>query len=297
MSLTALPPWDNSAMDGYAVRAADIAARDRCGAGPPRRSIGEVRAGAAPETAVERGTAIRIATGRPDPAAAPTPSSRSSSRRRPTRTARRPGERGRDAAGPAARRRSSSTTAVAARARRSGRAGDDLAEARRDPRGRDAARRRRRSRSPPDPGNDTRPASTAGRGSGSSRPATRSAPRAAPSGPAGIPDANGPGLAALAEEAGGEAMTLGIAADRLEDVRARLQAALARRRRRDRRVGRRLGRAVRRRPGGVRGDRPDGAVAGRRPARQAVRVRRRRSAATAAGRCCSGCPATRSRAS
>ena len=24
-SLTALPPWDNSAMDGYAVRAADIA--------------------------------------------------------------------------------------------------------------------------------------------------------------------------------------------------------------------------------------------------------------------------------
>jgi molybdopterin molybdotransferase len=47
-----------------------------------------------------------------------------------------------------------------------------------------------------------------------------------PLGPAGIPDANGPGLAALAEEAGGAPMTLGIAADRLEDVRARLKAAL-----------------------------------------------------------------------
>jgi molybdopterin molybdotransferase len=45
-------------------------------------------------------------------------------------------------------------------------------------------------------------------------------------GPAGIPDANGPGLSALADEAGGEPMTLGIAADRLDDVRARLNAAL-----------------------------------------------------------------------
>ena len=25
VSLTALPPWDNSAMDGYAIRAADVA--------------------------------------------------------------------------------------------------------------------------------------------------------------------------------------------------------------------------------------------------------------------------------
>jgi molybdenum cofactor synthesis domain-containing protein len=44
-------------------------------------------------------------------------------------------------------------------------------------------------------------------------------------GPAGIPDANGPGLMALAEEAGAEAQTLGIAADRIEDVRARLAVA------------------------------------------------------------------------
>jgi molybdopterin molybdotransferase len=46
-------------------------------------------------------------------------------------------------------------------------------------------------------------------------------------GPAGIPDANGPGLAALVEAAGGAPQTLGIAKDRLEDVDARLCAALA----------------------------------------------------------------------
>ena len=44
-------------------------------------------------------------------------------------------------------------------------------------------------------------------------------------GDAGIPDANGPGLTALAEEAGGEAFNYGIASDRLEDVRARLAIA------------------------------------------------------------------------
>jgi len=44
-------------------------------------------------------------------------------------------------------------------------------------------------------------------------------------GPAGIPDANGPGLAALADEAGGVSVSYGIAADRIEDVRARLRAA------------------------------------------------------------------------
>ena len=47
-----------------------------------------------------------------------------------------------------------------------------------------------------------------------------------PLGPAGIPDANGPGLAALVEATGAEAVRLGIALDRLEDVRARLRAGL-----------------------------------------------------------------------
>jgi molybdenum cofactor synthesis domain-containing protein len=46
-------------------------------------------------------------------------------------------------------------------------------------------------------------------------------------GPAGIPDANGPGLRALVDSAGGESNALGIAKDRLEDVDSRLCAALA----------------------------------------------------------------------
>jgi molybdopterin molybdotransferase len=46
-------------------------------------------------------------------------------------------------------------------------------------------------------------------------------------GPAGIPDANGPALMAMVEAAGGEPRLLGIAADRYDDVRARLCAGLA----------------------------------------------------------------------
>ena len=46
-------------------------------------------------------------------------------------------------------------------------------------------------------------------------------------GPAGIPDANGPGVAALVADAGAEPQALGIAKDRLEDVESRLCAALA----------------------------------------------------------------------
>jgi molybdopterin molybdotransferase len=45
-------------------------------------------------------------------------------------------------------------------------------------------------------------------------------------GPAGIPDANGPGLVAMVEAAGGDPRVLGIAKDRLDDVKARLCAGL-----------------------------------------------------------------------
>ena len=45
-------------------------------------------------------------------------------------------------------------------------------------------------------------------------------------GPAGIPDANGPGLVALVEEAGGDPRVLGIAKDRLDDVKSRICAGL-----------------------------------------------------------------------
>ena len=45
-------------------------------------------------------------------------------------------------------------------------------------------------------------------------------------GPAGIPDANGPGISALVDAAGGKSYALGIATDRIEDVNSRLCAAL-----------------------------------------------------------------------
>lgn len=60
------PPWDNSAMDGYAARSADVlgCSRER----PARlRLIERVPAGGFPEQRVAAGTAIRIMTGAPIP--------------------------------------------------------------------------------------------------------------------------------------------------------------------------------------------------------------------------------------
>ena len=66
---TALPPWDNSAMDGFAVVAADVA--EAAPDGPVRLEVsGEVAAGHPPTAAVEPGTALRIMTGAPLPAGA-----------------------------------------------------------------------------------------------------------------------------------------------------------------------------------------------------------------------------------
>jgi molybdenum cofactor synthesis domain-containing protein len=220
ISLTALPPWDNSAMDGYAIRAADVATATD--ASPVRLDVvGEVRAGALPDAAVERGTAIRIATGAPIPPRADavvqveltTPADRDGV---PV------GPRGRDATGPRP------VAVLVHAAIRSGtavrRAGDDLAEAvvilsagdRVTPAGIALAA---------GSGNETlrvhrRPRIGILATGDEIRPVGR------PRGPAGIPDANGPGLAALAEAAGAQPMTLGIAADRLDDVRAHLKAAL-----------------------------------------------------------------------
>lgn len=61
-----VPPFANSAMDGYAVRAADVAAAtaDR----PVRlRVAGTLAAGARPDVAVTAGSAVRIMTGAPVP--------------------------------------------------------------------------------------------------------------------------------------------------------------------------------------------------------------------------------------
>ena len=64
-----LPAWDNSAMDGYAVRAADVAGatRERPATFPV---IEAIPAGRFPERPVEPGTATRIFTGAPLPAGA-----------------------------------------------------------------------------------------------------------------------------------------------------------------------------------------------------------------------------------
>jgi molybdopterin molybdotransferase len=59
-----IPPWPNSSMDGYAVRAEDT------GPGAVLRVIGRVEAGAVPARAIGRGEAARIFTGAPLPAGA-----------------------------------------------------------------------------------------------------------------------------------------------------------------------------------------------------------------------------------
>ena len=61
-ALVTLPPWDNTSMDGFAVRAEDI--RGATDAGPVvLRVVGDVAAGHLPTGAVEAGTAVRVLTG------------------------------------------------------------------------------------------------------------------------------------------------------------------------------------------------------------------------------------------
>ncbi|WP_420232359.1 gephyrin-like molybdotransferase Glp [Pseudomonas sp. ABY48] len=62
-----LPPWDNSAMDGYALRAADLPA-----AGGHLTLVGRIAAGEAPGQPLQAGQAVRIFTGAPLPPGADT---------------------------------------------------------------------------------------------------------------------------------------------------------------------------------------------------------------------------------
>ncbi len=66
-----LPPWDNSAMDGFAVLAADIATARR-DAGVTLPLEGEIATGYAPDRPLGPGTAVRIYTGAMLPAGADT---------------------------------------------------------------------------------------------------------------------------------------------------------------------------------------------------------------------------------
>ncbi|HEY5629731.1 MAG TPA: hypothetical protein VIR16_09495, partial [Candidatus Limnocylindrales bacterium] len=94
---TSLPPWDNSAMDGYAIRSADVASAAE---GDPVRLalVGEVRAGGQANVRVLEGTAVRIATGAPVPpgADAVVPVEQTT----PLDASGNAGARGRDATGP-----------------------------------------------------------------------------------------------------------------------------------------------------------------------------------------------------
>lgn len=216
-----LPPWNNSAMDGYAVRHADIG---RATEEHPvqLQVIADIPAGAAPAIAVRRGTAVRIATGARIPPGADcvvpveqtTPAG---SNGVPL------GPRGRDATGPlpvailvhasipvggSIRERSSDLHAGSLVLTSGSRVGS------------------------------TSVAILAGAGLAGllvyRRPivgimATGDEIRSpgADLGASGIPDSNGPALRAYVADSGGDARSLGIARDRLDDVRARLAGGLA----------------------------------------------------------------------
>jgi molybdopterin molybdotransferase len=219
VAATSLPPWDNSAMDGYAIRAADTGGATEDA--PVRlRVIGDIAAGAASAVAVEPGTAARIATGAPVPngADAVVPVEDTTPLDADDRT----GPRGRDATGPLP------SACLVHRAVDLGmsirRAGSDLVAA----------------TTLLDTGRRLDPAAIAlAAGAGVATVEVHRRPRVAvlatgdevrgpgePLGPAGIPDANGPGLRALLVAAGCEVVDLGIGRDELDDVLARLRRAL-----------------------------------------------------------------------
>ncbi|HEY4226892.1 MAG TPA: gephyrin-like molybdotransferase Glp [Candidatus Limnocylindrales bacterium] len=215
-----LPPWDNSAMDGYAVRSADTAGATE---GTPVRLgvIGEVPAGGVADQAVGHGSAIRIATGAPLPPDADAVVQVEDTT--PLDAAGNAGARGRDAAGPVPNavlvhaatrvggnvRRRGNDLVEGATILASGTAVSPAAVALASGAGLASVLVRRRPRvGVLATGNEVRPAGT-------------------DLGAAGIPDANGPGLRALVETAGAEPLDLGIAPDNLEDVIRRLRGALA----------------------------------------------------------------------
>ena len=217
---TSLPPWDNAAMDGYAVRAADTTTATE--AEPARLTvIGEVRAGVAPDRTVEPGTAVRIATGAPIPpgADAVVPVELTT----PLNERDRPGPRERDAGGPLP------SACLVHEKVQSGasirRAGSDLLA------GSVVLDRGAVV---------TAPAVSLAAGAGATSVAVHRRPRVGvlatgdeirepgeALGAAGIPDANRPGLLAHVAAAGAEPVDLGIARDQLDDVLGWLRDGLA----------------------------------------------------------------------
>ncbi len=220
VAATDLPPWDNSAMDGYAVRAADVAGATE--AAPVRLAVrGEVVAGRAPDVAVAPGIAVRIATGAPLPAGADAVVQVELTT--PVDAEGAVGARGRDAVGPLpafvlVHADPGSGTNVRTR-------GEDL----------------RAGATLLEPGRAIGPAEVAVvSASGVPVVTVHRRPRVAvistgdelrPAGttlgPAGIPDSNGPTLVALCAAAGADARHLGIAPDELGAMTQMLGEAVA----------------------------------------------------------------------
>ena len=219
VAATDLPPWDNSAMDGYAIRAADVAGATEA-APVLLRVAGEVAAGSASETAVLPGRALRIATGAPMPPGADavvaveqtTPLGADGSA----------GPRGREATGPLPARIRVHEATLPGRSVR--RRASDL----------------QLGRAVLAAGRAIGPAELAIIAAGGvARVAVHARPRVAvlstgdelrrsgsDLGAAGIPDSNGPALVALCAAAGAEARHLGIAPDRLEPTLELLRSAI-----------------------------------------------------------------------
>jgi molybdopterin molybdotransferase len=217
---TALPPWDNSAMDGYAIRAGDTSGATEDA--PVRLGvIGEIRAGTAPDVTVPAGAAVRIATGAPVPpgADAVVPVEQTTPMGPDDVPA---GPRGRDATGPLPAATLVHVAVAPGASIRS--AGSDLAA--------DTVLL--------DAGTSVSAAGLAlAAGAAVTTLAVHRRVRVAvlatgdevraagePLGPAGIPDANGPGLRALVAASGADPIDLGIARDELADVDGRLRRAV-----------------------------------------------------------------------
>jgi molybdopterin molybdotransferase len=214
-----LPPWANSAMDGYAVRAADTTAATE-EAPIQLRIIDDLSAGAAPTVEVRAGSAVRIATGAPLPpgADAVVPVELTT----PLDANGQPGSRGRDATGP---------LPTACLVHQAVTQGGSV---------RDAGSDLRAGATLLEPGSAMTAAAIAlVAGAGVDEIRVHRRPRVGvlatgdevrgPGqrlGPAGIPDANGPGLRAQVTTAGAEAIDLGIATDELTDVLKRLRGGI-----------------------------------------------------------------------
>jgi molybdopterin molybdotransferase len=208
-SLLTLPPWDNSAMDGFAVRSADVAtaAPDT----PVRlRVVGEAAAGHLPTAEVGEGTAVRVLTGGLLPAGA---------------DAVVPVEDTDVPPGVAALPEAVAVRVPAAAGRHVRTVGSDL----------------RAGVVVLEPGATVTPAAVAVlAATGHASVMVHRHPRVAivstgdelvpvgeVPGPASIPDSNGESLAAQVRDLGAEAIRLGIARDDREDIRERLREGVA----------------------------------------------------------------------